>query len=146
MQNSNGDVFDGNGQKLEFKDAGYKQAVVMGTYLKMPPGKMIAQGAHASMAALLSKSERTQEYVKIPLDENIGPWLGGSFTKVCLKAPDELTLISLFNEAKEQGLPCSIIKDNGRTVFNGVPTITCIAIGPAENEKVDALCRHLKLL
>ena len=48
--------------------------------------------------------------------------------------------------AKLAGLPCSLIRDAGLTEFAGVPTLTAVAVGPAELSKVDAITSHLKLL
>ena len=39
----------------------------------------------------------------------------------------------------------AIIEDSGLTEFDGVPTITCIAVGPGPVARVDELTRHLKL-
>ena len=43
-------------------------------------------------------------------------------------------------------IPCSIIRDSGFTEFNGVPTLTAVAIGPDYPEVIDPLTKHLKLL
>lgn len=37
------------------------------------------------------------------------------------------------------------ITDVGRTEFNGVPTITALAIGPNKSEDIDKITGHLKL-
>jgi hypothetical protein len=34
----------------------------------------------------------------------------------------------------------------GRTEFGGVPTKSCLAMGPDEYERIDAITGHLKLL
>ena len=39
-----------------------------------------------------------------------------------------------------------MIVDAGLTEFNGVPTKTCIAIGPANPDDIDEITKHLKLL
>jgi PTH2 family peptidyl-tRNA hydrolase len=36
--------------------------------------------------------------------------------------------------------------DAGLTEFNGVPTKTCIAIGPNWSDEIDEITGHLKLL
>jgi len=58
----------------------------------------------------------------------------------------EEELIGIHETAKASGLICSLIQDAGLTEFGGVPTYTCCAIGPAWEEEVDAITRHLKLL
>jgi PTH2 family peptidyl-tRNA hydrolase len=39
-----------------------------------------------------------------------------------------------------------LIIDSGLTEFGGVPTKTCVAIGPDIDAKIDVLTKHLKLL
>ena len=139
----------------------YKQVIVMRTDLNMRKGKMVAQGAHASMVALLKISFIVNNMIMIPLDstvfmepdkENelkyqaIKEWLSGKFAKICVGVGSEEELLELFEKAKEANLLCSLITDSGLTEFNGVPTNTCIAIGPAKSEEIDKITGHLKLL
>ncbi len=49
-------------------------------------------------------------------------------------------------EDDEKGLVCSLIIDAGLTEFGGVPTRTCIAIGPNWSDEIDEITGHLKLL
>jgi PTH2 family peptidyl-tRNA hydrolase len=124
----------------------YKQVIIMRDDLNMRKGKMIAQGAHASMGALLSVAEYFDESVEIPLDENIKPWLKGLFTKVCVRISGQEELENLVRKAIEMKIPNALITDSGKTEFNGVPTVTCAAIGPATAELIDKITGHLKLL
>jgi PTH2 family peptidyl-tRNA hydrolase len=39
-----------------------------------------------------------------------------------------------------------MIVDKGLTVFKGIPTKTCLAIGPHYPEKIDIITGHLPLL
>jgi PTH2 family peptidyl-tRNA hydrolase len=39
-----------------------------------------------------------------------------------------------------------LIIDSGKTEFGGVPTKTCLAIGPDYSEKIDKVTGNLKLL
>jgi peptidyl-tRNA hydrolase len=55
-------------------------------------------------------------------------------------------LIAVHLAAQTAGVRSSLITDAGLTEFAGVPTNTCVAIGPAWNEKVDAITGALKLL
>ena len=56
---------------------------------------------------------------------------------------DELKEIEA--QAKEANLEVHLIVDSGRTEFNGVPTPTCLAIGPDEADKIDEITGGLKL-
>lgn len=131
-----------------------KSFLVDGKKVTPRKGKYIAQGAHASMKAILDHMDKLQ-YVDYPnyiaykmnlyRDTALRDWLEGSFTKVCCVVETEDEIRQLYNQAKEKGLLCSIIEDSGRTEFNGVPTITCCAIGPAWSEEVDEITGKLEL-
>ena len=112
-----------------------KQVLLIRKDLGMRRGKEIAQGAHASMKAVLENME----------DARVKEWLSGAFTKVALVVNSEDELLGLLEEAKNRGLIAALITDSGRTEFNGVPTNTVVAIGPDTYENIDAVTGHLKL-
>jgi PTH2 family peptidyl-tRNA hydrolase len=112
-----------------------KQIICMRKDLKMRRGKEIAQGAHASLGATLSFIEH--EYVV--------EWLKGSFTKITLQINSEEEIHQLCELARKEKIPYAKIQDAGRTEFNGIPTFTCCAIGPAPANVVDKITGHLKL-
>lgn len=124
-----------------------KQVIVVRKDLKMRKGKCAAQAAHASMKVFLDVSEiDTQDStltcrLTIPMQE----WLQGSFAKICLYVNSEEELLELYEKARKEKLPCSLITDSGRTEFHGVPTNTCIAIGPDYSDKIDKLTGNLPL-
>lgn len=139
----------------------------------MPAGKLAAQVAHASMSFLsrgLQKrfivadhdpwgadcwlgshnpkpvhTEAPLEERSIYVNEELALWLDGSFTKVVVSVPDEETLLKVYTMAGTYGCRRSLICDEGRTVFNGVSTNTCVGIGPNYIEKVDAVTKSLPL-
>ena len=126
---------------------------------KMRKGKMIAQGAHASLAVILDAMDPRfitsngggsgwgREMLTLDL-RNKGPleeWINNSFVKVVLAGTLD-DVVRSYQEAKKQGIPCSLIEDKGLTEFGGVPTITCCAIGPEDPEKINKITGHLKLL
>ena len=115
-----------------------KQVIVMRKDLNMRKGKMIAQGAHASMKVFLDRShvvgdDSGMDHRVLLTTDPMREWIEG-------------LLIDIYNKAKEAGIPCSMIEDAGLTEFNGVVTKTCIAIGPEYPEVIDPITRHLKLL
>jgi len=119
----------------------HKQVLVVRKDLKMRRGKEIAQGAHASMGAILG-------LLKTPLgleDPRAKPWLEGRFKKVTVQVESEEELLRLQKHAQELGLIECLIKDSGLTEFHGVPTNTVLAIGPDTEANVDAVCGDLKL-
>jgi peptidyl-tRNA hydrolase, PTH2 family len=130
-----------------------KQTIVVRKDLNMRKGKIGAQVAHASMKVLLdlggvrpAGAILPQSTFIIPLHEEIAPWLVGNFRKIVLGIESELQLIELYDKAKEAGLYTAMIIDNGLTEFNGVPTRTCIAIGPNYDDRINPLTEHLKPL
>ncbi len=123
-----------------------KQVIVMRKDLNMRKGKMIAQGAHASLAVLLRAGTLTDGACTIALTAPMQAWLGGRFTKVCVYVTSEAELDAVVARAAAAGVPCARIVDAGHTEFHGVPTATCCAVGPAWAEDVDAITGALPLL
>lgn len=123
-----------------------KQVIVMRKDLNMRKGKMVAQGAHASMKVFFDVGTIDQHNLVIPLTQQMQIWVEGNFKKICLGIDSENALVELYEKAREVGLPCAMIVDSGLTEFNGVPTKTCIAIGPDLAEKIDKITGELKPL
>jgi PTH2 family peptidyl-tRNA hydrolase len=125
-----------------------KQVIVMRKDLGMRKGKMIAQGAHASLKVLLDAgaADPTGAAFSIRLDAATAAWLDGRFTKVCVSVDSEAALEVIVARARDAGVPCALIVDAGVTEFRGVPTKTCCAIGPAWTDAVDAITGSLPLL
>lgn len=127
-----------------------KQIILVRTDLpEMGPGKMVAQGAHASMRPLISIFQEVQSKpVDEKLKDRLYDWIcgEGGFTKVCLAVHSGEELLGLIEKAKAAGLPAYTIIDEGRTCFNGVATLTCGSIGPGTAEELDLITGHLELL
>jgi len=118
-----------------------KQVIVIRKDLNMRKGKMIAQGAHASMAAILNHSNQVMD------NPFIKEWLEGSFTKIVVYVNSEQELLAIFSSANGfLDLPCALIQDNGTTEFKGIPTYTAVAVGPGDNNLIDVITGDLKLL
>lgn len=145
-----------------------KQVIVWRKDLKVSLGKFASQVGHAVIANFINLSkEQKEEYIK-SLGENIAfpaiydpskeftfsyqegdpldYWLNTSFPKIVVEVYSEQELLDIHEKAKAAGLLACLIKDNGNTEFNGVPTHTCVGIGPNWNEDIDAITGHLKLL
>lgn len=130
-----------------------KQVIVMrrkflidGETKTVRTGKMIAQGAHASMAALLNNADRTDKDVTISTREpEVNAWLNGRFTKVVVYVNTLEELEAVY--AKASNIRCkAMITDAGLTEFKGQPQKTCCAIGPGWAEDIDSVTGHLPLL
>jgi peptidyl-tRNA hydrolase, PTH2 family len=125
-----------------------KQVIVMRKDLGMRKGKMIAQGAHASLKVLLDRGEASADGTSytFAMTEAMAAWTTERFTKICVSVDSEAELDAIVERAREAGLPCALVVDAGHTEFHGVPTKTCCAVGPAWAEEVDAVTGGLSLL
>ena len=134
-----------------------KQVICVRKDLKMRRGKEVAQGAHASLAVFFNmmrdqnggevdtKSGKTYECSFQHASEAMHIWMTNGFTKITVAVDDERSLVEVFQKAKAAGLPCALITDSGKTEFNGVPTKTTVAIGPAKSDEIDKITGDLKL-
>ena len=126
-----------------------KQVIVLRKDLKMRKGKMIAQGAHASMKVILDRGHFVPAVnpntFMLTATEEMKAWMAGLFTKICVGVDSEDELIAIYEAASLANLPCSLILDAGLTEFKE-PTYTAVAVGPAKNEDVDKITGDLKLL
>lgn len=134
-----------------------KQVIVVRKDLNMRKGKLAAQVAHASVKSVMVLMQQssvyrynTLEYMEYKLTTfphtALHEWLNGIFTKVVVGVDSEEELNEIYNKATENGVPVCMIIDNGRTEFHGVPTVTCIAVGPGYADDVDSVTGDLKLL
>lgn len=128
-----------------------KQVIVMRNDLEMRKGKMIAQGAHASMIFLIKNmrmdgDNKAVGLGTIALSKKEMDWVQGIFTKICVRVDSEEELLDIHHAALDAGLVSNLVTDAGITEFHGLPTHTCCAIGPDDVEKVDLITGGLKLL
>lgn len=122
-----------------------KQVIVMRRDLNMRKGKMIAQGAHASLAVVL-QIQKNDSFLSKDTLKAFDSWVHGTFTKVCVSVDSETELMRVYSAACAAGLPVKLITDAGHTEFHGVPTKTCLAIGPSWADDIDKITGELKLL
>jgi PTH2 family peptidyl-tRNA hydrolase len=126
-----------------------KQVIVIRRDLRMRRGKEIAQGAHASMAWLRQRimphltPAGTADQVR--LSEAERAWLEGSLRKVTVKVGSEAELMAVHDKAVESGVLVHLVTDRGLTEFGGVPTRTCLAVGPDYDDRVDPVTGDLEL-
>lgn len=110
--------------------------------MRLPKGKLIAQGGHAYMGAVLNLLKNNPD--ALSKNNELKQWLDSSFTKICLKVDSEEELLGLYKKLKESDINVVLITDNGDTQFGGIKTPTCIGIGPDYSSKLDAFTGHLK--
>ena len=111
-----------------------KQVIVMRKDLGMRKGKMIAQGAHASLKVLLdagaidpggdpargdpargdpARGDPAGSRFTLRLDPALAAWLGGRFTKICVSVDSEAELDAVVDRARAAGVPCALVVDAG---------------------------------
>jgi PTH2 family peptidyl-tRNA hydrolase len=136
---------------LPVSDAGeedtIKQIIVLRTDLGMRKGKMVAQGAHASVAFLAHRlRDAGLDRTPVSLTPEQRAWLEGRFTKICVGVGSEEELLAVYEQAQEAGLEVHLITDSGATEFHGVPTRTALAVGPDRASLLRPVTGHLRLL
>lgn len=119
-----------------------KQVIVMRKDLNMRKGKLIAQGSHASLGAIMNYVKNSQ----CAFPEVVEEWLQGSHTKICVYVTSEQDLVDIAVQALIENVNYHLVEDLGLTEFNGVKTLTCLALGPDYPEILDPLTGHLPLL
>lgn len=112
----------------------YKQVIVVRSDLKMSPGKLSAQVAHASLSSAGAADKKT-----------LAAWEAEGSKKVVLKVSGMNGLHDLKVKAKDLGLPCFLVRDAGHTQLEP-GTVTCLGIGPAKEIEIDKITKDLKLL
>lgn len=143
-----------------YKENAPKQVIIIRKDLNMRKGKMVAQGAHASIAVIFNYMLPNYKNAYTGIDplhfdinlpsgetgERMREWMTGIFKKIVVGAETLNEMVEAYNEAKKAGIPCSIIEDAGLTEFGGKVTITAVAIGPDDPEKIDKITGKFSLL
>ncbi|MCD6572513.1 MAG: peptidyl-tRNA hydrolase [Thermoplasmata archaeon] len=109
--------------------------VIMTNDIEMSCGKMAAQAAHAAVEAALLAYKKKRRILK--------KWRAEGAKKVVVRT-DEKEMLELEKIAREKGMITAIIRDAGLTELQP-GTLTAIAIGPDEEEKIDEITGYLPL-
>mgnify|MGYP004002028149 FL=1 len=112
-------------------------ALIVRADLKLSRGKLVAQAAHAAVAATLTAKKSNPRLLE--------RWLSSGARKITLEVSNLEALKRLYGEARTEGLVCEMITDAGHTEI-APGTITVVAIGPAPIRSVDAITYALSLL
>ena len=105
--------------------------------LKISPGKMAAQVAHAAVNCALASRKKKPAY--------FDRWYEEGQKKVVVKIQSLAELYQIKQAAEGLGLVTSLITDAGMTELPP-NTTTCLGIGPAPNAEVDRVTGHLGLM
>ena len=114
-----------------------KMVFIINHELKMGKGKIAAQVGHAAVKATLKSGEFQPEL--------LDAWLSTGQKKICVKANNASHLEQIENQARDMHILTSLIHDAGHTQIPA-GSRTVLALGPDEEQKLDALTGELKLL
>jgi len=113
-----------------------KQVIIVRKDLKLPKGKLAAQAAHAAVAAAeLARKKCPEKWKK---------WKQEGMAKIVVYVADETELFELKERIPDK-IPKAVITDAGRTVVE-LGTVTCMGIGPWDEEELDKYTGELKLV
>jgi len=114
----------------------YKLVILIRDDLKMTPGKLAAQVAHAAVSCALEAKAKKAKW--------FSEWYREGQRKVVLRVADVEELRSLKELAARAGLPVALISDAGLTELPP-NTTTCLGIGPAPQNMIDPITGSLPL-
>lgn len=123
-----------------------KQTIVFRKDLNCRKGKIAAQVGHASMKVFFDRMKKSDSGYICNFTEEMEEWKNGAFTKIVLGCDSIEDIYDLQKKADSLNIPNAVIVDNGTTEFGGVPTVTCIAIGPCQADVVENLTSKFPLL
>lgn len=115
----------------------YKLVVAVRTDLRLSPGKMAVQVAHAAVSCSMQSREKNRRV--------FDAWYGEGQKKVVVRVKSVEDLYMLRDTARVKRLTCCLIADAGLTE---IPpgTVTCLGIGPAKERDVDPITGELALM
>lgn len=134
-----------------------KQIIIMRKDLNMRKGKIAAQAGHACLAATAKAAAKQEHSISYDFEQHkcvtigqqaylfLQDWFDNSYTKICLYVNSEDELIDINKQIEEAGFVTALIRDNGTTEFNGIPTLTCLAVEPLPAELIDPITGNLPL-
>lgn len=123
---------DDDGQEDMFQGMEFDHKIVIGVRTDI---KLAASETYSALADAVIKT--VVDSLKTN-GENVDKWMISGQTKVCTKVQSPEMMDDLIQKAEEAGIQYSVVEHNGH--------IAACAVGPAENDLVDKVTRHLKLM
>jgi len=118
-------------------DFEYKMVIVARKDLKLSPGKLAAQVAHAAVACAFSTKKNNSKWFNI--------WQNEGAKKAVVKADNVDDFFSLKEKAERLKIAAFIIEDAGHTeIPKGTKTV--LGIGPAPSNLIDQITGELSIL
>ena len=118
-------------------DFEYKMVIVTRKDLKLSPGKLAAQVAHAAVACALETKKSNKKW--------FANWMHEGAKKAVVKTEGVTDFKSLEKKAKNLDIVAYIISDAGRTEIP-TGTQTVLGIGPAPTNLIDQVTGNIPLL
>lgn len=118
-------------------DMEYKMVIVVRKDLRLSPGKMAVQVAHAAVNCAIQSMKKRPEWFE--------KWYDEGQKKVVVKVENLNELYEIKGTAEAIGLITSLVVDAGLTELPP-GTTTCLGIGPAPEETLDKVTGHLGLV
>lgn len=111
-----------------------KATFVVRKDLEMGKGKIAVQVAHAAVILALNSDKN-----------RLDKWLSNGQKKVALWAKDEAEIKDLERKARDLRVPFYEVRDAGLTQLPP-DTLTCVGFGPDDEEIIDKITGHLRLI
>ena len=122
---------------VKMTDFEYKMVIVTRKDLKLSPGKLAAQVAHAAVECALGTKQNNSKW--------FSKWQNEGAKKVVAKVDCEKDFYQLREQAKSLDVYSKIISDAGHTEIP-MGTKTVLGLGPAPENIIDQITGELSLL
>ena len=122
---------------MKAMDFEYKMVIVARNDLKLSPGKLAAQVAHAAVNCALSTKKNNSKW--------FSKWQTEGAKKVVAKVDSVDDFFILKEKSEQLKISTSLIEDAGHTEI-APGTKTVLGLGPAPNNIIDQVTGDLKIL
>jgi len=118
-------------------DFSYKMVLVTRKDLKLSPGKLSAQVAHAAVACALETKKVNSKWFR--------KWMDEGAKKAVVKVDTLDDFYPLKSKASDLRIVSYLVTDAGHTEIPA-GTVTVLGLGPAPDNLIDQISGHLSLL
>lgn len=130
-----------------------KQVLILRTDLNMRQGQLVGLGTEEGQLSLIQDARKADLQSESCVELHIPRYFSDiewifehNVTMIVVGVNSEANLLAKFEQARESGIRCALVKDKGKTRIGEVETCTAVAIGPAEIELLEAITGDLQLL